>query len=98
MPAKYSKGTKVRIYNRNPKSKVTVLHPELEKYHDQTGKVVNVKDLGMGWEEHHRQSNHALGGEAKETPYQSVYVYVVQLDNGDRIEVEDDRCLLLLDE
>ena len=97
MSEKYSNGTMVRIYNRDPKSNVTVLHPELEKYHDQTGKVVNVKDLGMAWEEHHRRSSHALGGEAKETPYQSIYVYVVQLDNGDKIEVEDDRCLQPID-
>ena len=97
MRKKYPKGTMVRIYNRDPKSNAMVLHPELEKYHDQIGKVINVKDLGMVWEEHHRRSNHALGGEAKETPYQSVYVYVVQLDNGENIEVTDDRCLQPVD-
>ena len=68
MPKKYPKGTKVRIYNRDPKSNAVVLHPELEKYHDQIGKVINVKDLGMVWEEHHRRSDHALGGKQRRHP------------------------------
>jgi hypothetical protein len=97
MTEKYSKGTMVRVYNRDPKSSVTVLHPELEKYHDQTGKVLNVRDLGMAWEPHHRRPGQALGGESKEEPYRSVYVYVVKLDTGDNIEVTDDRCLRPVD-
>ena len=93
MREKYPKGTMVRIYNRDPKSNTMVLHPELEKHHDQIGKVVNVKDLGMTWEAHHRRSSQALGGELTKAPYRSVYVYVVQFDNGETIEVTDDRCL-----
>jgi hypothetical protein len=97
MPKKYPKGTTVRIYNRDPKSNATVLYPELEKYHDQIGKVVNVKDLGMVWEERHSRPGQALGGEPTEGPYRSVYVYVVRLDNGENIEVTDDRCLQPVD-
>lgn len=98
MSTKYPKGTMVRIYNRDPKINAMVLHPELEKYHDQIGKVVNVKDLSMDWEVHHRRSGQALGGEPTEAPSRSVYVYVVRLDNGENIEVEDDRCLRPVDE
>ena len=98
MPKKYPKGTMVRIYNRDPKSSAKVLHPELEKYHGQIGKVVNVKDLGMVWEAHHSRSDQALAGEPTERPYRSVYVYVVRLDNGENIEVTDDRCLQPVDQ
>ena len=97
MPKQYPKGTMVRIYNRDPRSNTTVLHPELEKYHDQIGKVVNVKDLGGVWEVRHSRGGQALGGEPKKAPYRSVYVYIVQLDNGGNIEVMDDRCLRPVD-
>ena len=98
MREKYPKGTMVRINNRDPKNNTTVLHPELEKHNSQIGKVVNVKDLGMAWEERHSRSGQALGGgEPTKAPYRSVYAYVVQLDNGENIEVTDDRCLRLID-